>query len=168
MSELAPEIFDAAEEFCDLMAKNKMSLVYGGGREGLMGFFADRILDKGGQAHGVFPEGLFPNEVVHPDLTKIHFTKDLMERKRLMMELSDVFVVFPGGLGTVDEAIEVITWKSLGCIDKPIFLFNINGFWNSFFAMIADMEKKKVLYPGVQAMFQVTETVESLWEGLQQ
>lgn len=136
-------------DFAVWMGREKHAMVYGGASVGLMGTMADEVLRAGGQVEGYLPRGLFSEEVPHRGLTKFVPTSDLMERKRLMMENSDCFVILPGGVGTLDEFFEVLTWKTLECFDKPIALFNYGGFWNSLMAMMRDLQKKEVLHGNV-------------------
>lgn len=165
--ELSASTFEQATHFCKGLVARDMDLVYGGGLEGLMGFMADAVLAEGGKAYGVFPEGIFPNEVAHNGLTQLILTKDMMERKRKMMEMSDAFVVFPGGIGTLDEALEVITWKSIGCLEKPILFFNWEGFWDSFAHLLKDYEARGVFHPKTLDTFQYVDSVDDIFARLQ-
>lgn len=163
-SNLSPTVFEQATLFSQTLIKNKMGFVYGGGAAGLMGFFADQLHELGGESIGVLPEGAFPNEVAHKNLTQLFYTKDMMDRKRKMMELSDAFVIFPGGIGTIDEALEVLTWKTIYKFDKPIIFFNWEGFWNPFLAMLSAYEKTNLFYPETMQAFQVVETVDDIFK----
>ena len=106
------------------------TVVYGGGSRGLMGTMADAALDAGARVVGVVPRGLFAVEEVHPGRVEIVEVDDLLERKRVMIELSDAFVALPGGLGTLDELVEVVTWAQLGLHAKPVFLLDADGYWS--------------------------------------
>ena len=163
---LMDSLADVSSSFAQTLVADKMELVYGGSTDGLMGQLADSVLQMGGRVTGVFPEGLFPTEVAHRGLSKMFFTKDLMARKTTMMDISDAFVMFPGGIGTLDEALEVMTWKSLGKLDKPIFFFNWNGFWDSFLTLMSDLESKNVLYPEAMTSFSVVNNLDALFKGL--
>jgi uncharacterized protein (TIGR00730 family) len=105
------------------------TLVYGGGGIGLMGLVADAVLAAGGRAVGVIPGGLAGREIAHAGLTELHVVGDMLERKALMAELSDAFLALPGGLGTLDELFEMLTWSQLGIQDKPLGLLDVGGFW---------------------------------------
>ncbi len=111
-------------------------MIYGGGHIGLMGICADAALDAGGEVIGVIPVHLHDIEVGHRGLTELHVTPDMHTRKFKMFELSDAFAVLPGGLGTLDEAFEIITWRQLGLHGKPIVVVNIAGYWSPLLAMI--------------------------------
>ncbi len=162
-SDLEPSVFDQAKLFSKKLVENGDSFVYGGGAEGLMGFFADEVLSLGGKAFGVMPEKTFPQEAAHKGLTELHYTRDMLDRKRLMMELSEAFVIFPGGIGTIDEALEVITWKTVyKDINKPVVFFNWNGFWDPFFEMLKKFEKTNLFYPETMKSFKSVNSVEDV------
>jgi uncharacterized protein (TIGR00730 family) len=112
-----------------LVAKAGIELVYGGGRVGLMGLMADAALASGGRVTGIIPGHLHDREVGHTGLTELVVVDNMHNRKRRMFELSDAFVVLPGGLGTLDETLEIITWKQLGLHDKPIIVVDAAGYW---------------------------------------
>jgi uncharacterized protein (TIGR00730 family) len=125
-----------AHSFGQLMAKADMTLVYGGGRVGLMGILADSVLKAGGKVIGIIPEHISRREISHEDLTELHVVDSMHTRKQMMVSRSDAFVVLPGGIGTLDELCEVMTWKQLGIHDKPIVIANINDYWTPFIKMI--------------------------------
>jgi len=127
---------DAAGDLGRRLAENAVALVYGGGRVGLMGRCADAALSAGGQVIGIIPEALMKIEVDHRDLTELIVTPDMHSRKRCMFDRADAFVLLPGGLGSLDEIIEVITWRQLGFHDKPIILVNVAGYWDPLLALI--------------------------------
>ena len=165
-SSLTESTFDQATLFCDELIKKKMGLLYGGGKLGLMGHFADQMIERGGNTIGVIPTGAFENELAHLGLTQLIYTKDMLDRKREMMELSQAFVVFPGGIGTMDEAIEVMTWKTIYKFNKPIVFFNWEGFWDPFLQMLKSYEKTGLFYPETMASFKVVDNVHSLMKEL--
>jgi uncharacterized protein (TIGR00730 family) len=165
-SDLSPSTFEQATLFCDKLQAQGHSLVYGGGLLGLMGHFADRMLERSGRVIGVMPEATFENEVAHQGLTELVYTKDMLDRKRVMMQRSEAFVIFPGGIGTMDEAIEVITWKTIYKFDKPIVFFNWENYWNPFLEMLKSYEKTNLFYPETMQAFQVVENMDELMEVL--
>ncbi len=135
-----PAYFAAATELGREFAKRGIDLVFGGGRVGLMGCIADAVMENGGTAKGIIPRFLEEREVAHYGLSELHVVETMHERKMKLAEWGDAYLVLPGGLGTLDELIEVITWKHLGHHHKPIILLNLNGFWNPlliFFDRIA-------------------------------
>ena len=121
---------DAAKALGRALVKQNLSLVYGGGHVGLMGIVADAVLDEGGEVTGVIPKALMDSEVGHERLTRLLVVKDMHERKALMAEHADGFIAMPGGIGTLEELFETLTWAQLGFHEKPIGLLNVAGFYD--------------------------------------
>ncbi len=119
----------AARELGEALAKAGIELVFGGGRVGLMGVLADAVLTSGGRVVGIIPERLRAAEVAHQGTTELVIAGSMHDRKRLMAERADAFAVLPGGIGTLDETFEILTWRQLGLHDKPIFLVDVAGYW---------------------------------------
>jgi uncharacterized protein (TIGR00730 family) len=130
-----------------LIARRNVTLVYGGGRVGLMGELADATLAHGGRVIGVIPAGLFAQEVNHTGLTELREVTTMHERKQLMYDLSDAFVALPGGLGTLEELAEVATWSQLGLHSKPVVLLNVGGFWDALLTQLDLMARTGLLSP---------------------
>lgn len=126
----------AATELGRLLGESGITLVYGGGRVGLMGIVADATLAAGGKVVGVIPTMLKTRELAHPGCSELIAVDTMHARKQRMFELSDAFAILPGGLGTLDEAFEMITWKQLRMHDKPILLLDIAGYWRPFREMM--------------------------------
>ena len=120
----------------ETIAKKGKTLVYGGGRSGLLGIVADSALAAGGQVIGVIPQGLVDRELAHPHLTELYVVKDMHERKTKMADLSDGFIALPGGAGTLEEIFEQWTWAQLGIHLKPCAFLNVEGFYNDLFKFI--------------------------------
>lgn len=118
------------------MAAQGITLVFGGGKVGLMGTIADAVLQAGGKAIGVIPQNLVDREAAHPGVTELQVVQTMHERKALMAAQSDAFIAMPGGFGTLDEINEIITWNQLGIIRKPVAFYNVNGYYNKFLEMI--------------------------------
>ena len=118
---------NAAEALGRGLASSGIQLIYGGGRVGLMGAVADGALAGGGLVTGIIPDFLRAREVAHPGVTDLHVTDTMHRRKALMFERADAFVTLPGGLGTLDETIEIMTWRQLGLHDRPLLIANLNG-----------------------------------------
>jgi hypothetical protein len=133
-----PRFRTAAEQLGKVLAEAGVGLVYGGGAVGLMGALADACLAGGGEVIGVIPKGLFRREVGHPGLTQLHEVASMHERKRLMYDLGDAFVALPGGLGTLEELAEVLTWNQLGIIAKPVALLDVAGAWDGLITWLGD------------------------------
>lgn len=131
-----PEYGQAARELGRAIAERGLSLVFGGGSVGLMGALADSALDAGGYVVGVIPLHLCSREILHTGLSRVHTTADLLERKRVMMDVADAFIALPGGLGTYDEILEVLTWNQLGRHHKRCGLLNINNYFAPFLATL--------------------------------
>src|SRR5580698_9070582 len=125
-----PRFVEAATAFGKILAENKINLVYGGGSYGLMGALANSVLDHGGTVTGIIPEALVARERALKRVQEMVVTRDMHERKRLMFERSDAFVALPGGIGTLEELVEQLTWAQLAHHKKPIVLCSIDSFWN--------------------------------------
>jgi len=124
------------KQFGELISRNNMTLVYGGGKVGLMGILADAVIETGGKSIGVIPQSIFELEIAHDKLTELFVVKSMSERKLKMTELSDAFVALPGGFGTLDELTEVLTYNQLRIIDKPVGLLNVNGYFDSLISFL--------------------------------
>lgn len=134
--------FDApARALGTALAKAGITTVYGGGSPGLMGKVADAAMDAGGSVVGIIPEHILKLEIRHNNLTELHVVNSMHERKQMMAERADAFVVLPGGIGTLDETFEILTWKYLGVHDKPVILANIDGYWDPFNDFFVHMKK---------------------------
>ncbi|BBF76645.1 TIGR00730 family protein [Acinetobacter ursingii NIPH 706] len=131
-----PLFLQAAQLTGETIARQGKTLVYGGGRSGLMGVVADSALQAGGRVIGVIPTALVDRELAHPNLTELHIVKNMHERKTKMAELSDGFIALPGGAGTLEEIFEQWTWSQLGIHQKPCAFLNIQGFYDDLLKMI--------------------------------
>lgn len=131
-----PLYADAARALARALVEHNIGLVYGGGKVGLMGVIADEVLRLGGEATGVIPRALVEREVGHAGLTRLFVVKDMHERKAMMSDLSEGFIAMPGGMGTLEELFEMVTWAQLGIHAKPIGLLNVNGFWDGLRAFV--------------------------------
>jgi uncharacterized protein (TIGR00730 family) len=140
-----PSYADAARLLAKEMVSADVSLVYGGGNIGLMGVIADEVMRLGGTVTGVIPKALMEKEVGHLGLSQLHVVKDMHERKALMAELSDAFVAMPGGIGTLEELFEVMTWAQLGFHEKPIGLLNVNGFYSGLITFLQHVVNERFL-----------------------
>ena len=120
-----------------LLAVEGITVVYGGGARGLMGLMADSALGAGGRVIGVLPRGLFHREVAHRGISELIEVDTMHERKLLMYELSDAFLALPGGIGTLEELTEMLSWANLGLHDRPVVTFNVDGFWDPFHRLLA-------------------------------
>lgn len=121
---------EAASQLADVLVRHGLELVYGGASKGTMGVLADAVLERGGTVHGVIPKMLEEKEIAHTGLTKLHIVASMHERKSMMAALSDGFIALPGGFGTLEELIEVLTWGQLRFHDKPCGLLNVAGYFD--------------------------------------
>lgn len=131
-----PVYADAARAFGRALANAGLTLVYGGGRVGLMGVIADEVIASGGRAIGIITELLYDKEVGHTGLTELHVVPDMHHRKKMMAELADAFVAMPGGAGTLEEFFEVYTWAQLGYHRKPVALYNVDAFYQPLITLL--------------------------------
>jgi uncharacterized protein (TIGR00730 family) len=127
---LDPEVDRQVKILMTEFADRNIELVYGGAGIGIMGALATELMVKGGKVTGIIPQRLMKKEIAHGGLTHLHVVKDMHERKKMMYDLSDAFLIFPGGMGTLDELFEILTWKQLGIHNKPIAIFNINNYYD--------------------------------------
>lgn len=155
-----PSFAQAAREVGRGIATAGHGLVYGGGRVGLMGILADSALEAGGSVTGFIPRALAEREVAHRGLTDLQVTDSMHARKAGMVERSDGFIALPGGFGTLDEVLEVLTWNQIGFIAKPVVFLNINSFFDGLFAFFHTAVTAGLLMPEHRAMAQLAETVE--------
>lgn len=144
----ASPIFDAAARaMAHSLVEHNIALVYGGGNVGLMGVIADEVLRLGGEVSGVIPRQLVERELAHAGLTRLFVVKDMHERKAMMAELSDGFIALPGGMGTLEELFEMLTWSQLGIHAKPVGALNVNGFYDGLVSFIAHQHEQGFVRP---------------------
>ena len=136
-----PAYAEAARALGQAMASRELGLVYGAGNIGLMGVLADAVLAEGGRAVGVIPQKLVDRELAHQGLAKLHVVATMHERKAKMHELSDGYIALPGGIGTMEEFFEAVTWRQLGYHDKPVALFNVGGFYDGIDGFFETMQR---------------------------
>lgn len=141
------EYASSARQLGELLAERGLTLVYGGGNVGMMGQLANAVLENGGQITGIIPEAIADMEVAHTGLSDLRVVDSMHTRKALMAELADGFIALPGGLGTLEELVEVLTWAQLGFHDKPCGLLNIEGYFDSFLDFVDHMATQKFILP---------------------
>jgi hypothetical protein len=161
-----PAFEAAARRLGEQMAERGIRLVYGGGRIGLMGVVADAVLAGGGEAIGVIPEFLKDLEVGNDAVTEQIVTGSMHERKTRMFELSDGFVVLPGGLGTLDETLEIITWKQLRIHSKPVVVLNTDGYWSVLDALVQRTVDGGFAHSAVTELFTMVDDPEAVFQAL--
>jgi uncharacterized protein (TIGR00730 family) len=164
----AEAVFEhAAQELGQAIAQAQIALVYGGGNVGLMGTVARAVLAGGGYVSGIIPAFLKTKERMLDEVQDLIITADMHERKRVMFEKSDAFVALPGGIGTLEELIEMMTWAQLGQHNKPILIANIAGFWNPLLDLLAHMQQSGFIRPGLEVHTLVANSVADIIPMLQ-
>jgi len=138
---------DAARELAEVLVRHEFGLVYGGAAKGLMGILADAVLERGGNVEGVIPKMLQDKEIAHVGLTRLHVVSSMHERKSMMAALSDGFIALPGGFGTLEELIEIVTWGQLGFHDKPCGVLNVGGYFDTLLAFLDHTSDEGFLKP---------------------
>lgn len=154
-----------AKALGEALAGQGIDLVFGGGSVGLMNEIANSVLSSGGEAHGVIPEHLLKREVGHKNLTALHVTDTMHERKAMMAEMSDAFIALPGGYGTFEELMEAITWLQLKIHNKPVILYNIDGYYDKLIEFI-EHAKDSGFINGKNAALHTVNNVEECMERL--
>ena len=157
-----PVYAEAARALGRALVAENIALVYGGGNVGLMGIIADEVLRLGGEVTGVIPTALVEREVGHTGLTRQFIVKDMHERKAMMAQLADGFIAMPGGMGTLEELFEMLTWSQLGIHAKPIGLLNVDGFYDSLVGFIDHAKEQGFIRPAHAALMMVATTAEPL------
>lgn len=161
-----PEYLAAARELGESLARRGLGLVYGGASVGLMGAVADAALAAGGEAVGVIPEALLARELAHDGLTELHVVASMHERKALMSELADAFVALPGGLGTLEELAETLTWAQLGLHRKPSGLLDVAGYYDALVAFLDHAVREGLLRREHRALLLVADRADELLDRL--
>ncbi|MGH0004457.1 TIGR00730 family Rossman fold protein [Pseudovibrio ascidiaceicola] len=149
----------AAIQLGELLAREGIRLVYGGGSIGLMGAVAKTVLENGGEVTGVIPKFLKEREVMLEDAHELIVTQDMHERKRTMFEKADAFIALPGGIGTLEELVEMLTWAQLGRHDKPMLLLNLDQFWTPLVELLDHMRSLGFIRPDSDITYEITEDV---------
>lgn len=161
-----PAFVEAARALGKVLAENRIGLVYGGGEVGLMGAVADSVLASGGHVTGIIPQFLVDRERANPR-GELVITRNLHERKQKMFEYADAFVALPGGVGTLEEVVEQMTWAQLGRHRKPILLANIKNFWDPLCALLDHMERLQFIRSGLTVNYLVADKVADILPMLQ-
>jgi len=162
-----PRFLESARAFGKILAEHRIALIYGGGSRGLMGALATSVHDHDGRVVGIIPEFLRTRERMFTGANEIIVTHDMHERKRLMFERADAFVALPGGVGTMEELVEQLTWSQLGRHRKPILIANINGFWDPLIELLDHMKKLGFIHSELLIDYAVAERVEDILPALE-
>jgi hypothetical protein len=158
---------EAASELGAGLAAAGIGLVYGGGRVGLMGILADAALAAGGEVVGIIPIWLRDAELAHTGVTELLVVESMHERKRLMAEKADAFAILPGGIGTLDEMFEIVSWKQLGLHGKPVLLADIGGYWAPLRALLDRIILEGFARPETRELVRVVPTITALLDMLE-
>lgn len=142
-----PILKQAVEQLAEVLVNRNITLVFGGGKVGVMGILADAVLNGGGRAIGVLPQFLMEKEVGHPGLTELHIVESMHQRKQLMNDLCDGIIMLPGGFGTLEEFLEMLTWLQLGLHNHPAGILNVNGFYDLLLQQMDVMVEQRFLKP---------------------
>lgn len=161
-NDVAKKFLDIGADFGKLLAARDITLVYGGGDCGIMGAVANSTMKHDGHVTGVFPVSLRNIENEHQSLTEIIIVNTMHERKQLMFERSDAFIVFPGGFGTMDEMFEILTWKQLLLHEKEIVIFNYQGYWDPLIALMHSIIENGFAKPETATYFHVVTELEQI------
>jgi len=161
-----PAYADAARALGAELVRRGIGLVYGGGSIGLMGVVADAVLAEGGAVTGVIPRALATKELLHTGLTETHVVASMHERKALMAELADGFVALPGGLGTFEELLEILTWSQLGIHEKPVGVLDVDGYWSGLVGLLDHAVAEAFVTPENRALLVHETTAPALLDAL--
>ncbi len=157
----------AATKLGNIIAGQGLKLVYGGGRVGLMGLVSDAVIKAGGSVTGIIPGHIADKEVAHTELTELHVVKTMHERKQMMVDQADAFLILPGGLGTMDEFFEIFTWWQLGLHGKPIIIVNVDGYWTKLLDLIDHIISENFARPADREYLCVVDRVEDVLDALE-
>ena len=161
-----PRFADAAHQLGQILASRNLGLVYGGGKSGLMGKIADAVITADGHITGITPKFLDNVEIAHRGLNDLHVVDTMHERKNMMYEIADGFIIMPGGLGTLDETMEIITWRQLGLHRKPIIIANLHGYWDHMLLLFQNIIDEGFMHHGHTGHFEHVDDMDALADKL--
>ncbi len=167
-AKIDPIYLTAAKELAHILAENQINCITGAGKAGLMGAINDSVLENGGVAIGIIPQFMVDSNWFHPCLTKLIVTDTIHDRKKQMAELSDAVIALPGGLGTLEELAEILTWKQLGLYNKPIIILNTNGYYDLLLDFFEKMMEEKFMDTRCRQLWQVVASPQDILRALQE
>jgi uncharacterized protein (TIGR00730 family) len=159
-SKISPVYFQAAENLGILLASKQITCVNGGGCNGLMAAVTNAMLENNGTVCGVIPRFMIDNGWLHPAVSEVIVTENMHERKEIMAQKSDACIALPGGVGTLEELLEIITWKQLGLYKKPVIILNINGFYDDLLSLLGRADRENFMHHNQPELWQVASTPE--------
>lgn len=157
---------EAAKELAKILVENDITCITGAGKTGLMGALNDTIIENGGIVNGIIPQFMFDAGWSHPNLSELIITEDIHERKKQMADFSDAAIALPGGLGTLEELAEILTWKQLNLYNKPIIILNTNGYYDSLLAFLENIVDEKFMHADCKNMWRVISSPEEIINAL--
>ena len=163
-----PEVEVIAKKLMSEFREHNIELVYGGASVGIMGTLANELLDLGGKVTGIIPEKLMTREIAHDNLSELVVVSGMHERKKLMYDKSDAFLVLPGGMGTLDELFEILTWKQLGYHSKPIAILNVNNYFDSLIDFLNNAVDKGLVREKDRKLLHSSPSWEKIWDYFQE
>lgn len=166
-SKIGSKYFETAKQLGAILAQKGLRLIYGGGSVGVMGVLADSVLGAGGKVTGVIPQFMIDAAWQHDGLTELVITDSMHERKEKMASLGDAAVALPGGVGTLEELLEVITWKQLGIYTKPIVIVNVDGYYDYLIAQLQQAADELFMRPQHLKMWTVVESADQVLEAIE-
>jgi uncharacterized protein (TIGR00730 family) len=158
-SSLDPQVEVEAKKLMAIFHREGIELVYGGASIGVMGSLANELINLGGRVTGIIPQHLMKKEIAHAGLSELLVVKDMHERKQLMYKLSDAFLVFPGGMGTLDELFEITTWRQLGLHSKPIGILNVNGYFDHLLGFLDHSVRQGLVKPSDRELIYASRSI---------
>ena len=161
-----PRFAGAAHQLGQILASRNLGLVYGGGKSGLMGKIADAVITADGHITGIIPKFLDNVEIAHRGLNDLRVIDTMHERKNMMYEIADGFIIMPGGLGTLDETMEIITWRQLGLHRKPIIIANLHGYWDHMLLLFQNIIDEGFMHHGHTGHFEHVDDMDTLADKL--
>lgn len=162
-----PGFRDDARRLGARMAAEGVALVYGGGHLGMMGALAEAVMAGGGRVIGFIPEHLTRVEKAYREITELHVVESMHTRKRMMFDRADAFAVLPGGMGTMDETFEILTWKQLRLHNKPVLIVNLDGYWSPWLTLVGHIIGKGFAHPDTEKLYTVVDRVDDVVEAAQ-
>ncbi|MCB9990234.1 MAG: TIGR00730 family Rossman fold protein [Rhodospirillales bacterium] len=166
-AQVAEGFKQAASALGEIFAQAGIRVVFGGGRVGLMGLVSDATMEHGGTVIGIIPEHIAEKEIAHSGLTELHVVETMHERKQMMVDRADAFIILPGGLGTMDEFFEIFTWWQLGLHDKPIIIVNLDGYWDSLLALVDNIITQGFARPADREYLTVINRIDEVLDALE-